>query len=99
MTCVICGKTASKEITTAEGTVYAFCGQHYQAMLKKLGEPLITRKARSTGTKVSLYFDQSEDGDWSTVCEDHGGIVYHATKTAALSFLSHPEDWCPGCQG
>jgi len=35
---------------------------------------------------------------WSTVCEPHGGVTSHPTKTLALAHAPHPEDWCPTCQ-
>jgi hypothetical protein len=62
------------------------------------------RKARSTGTHVGLYdaleagFESDPETPWATVCEEHGGIVCHATRKAAETYLSHPEDWCPTCQ-
>lgn len=62
------------------------------------------RKARSTGTHVGLYrnsevgFEVEPGANWATVCEDHGGVVFHPTRTAGQTFLSHPEDWCPVCQ-
>lgn len=61
----------------------------------------LTRKARSTGTRVYLErFDKDHsDGPYATVCEDHGGIVHHPTRKLAEQWLSHPEDWCPTCQG
>ena len=33
------------------------------------------------------------------VCEPHGGIVHHERYKDAADFLSHPEEWCPVCQG
>lgn len=47
------------------------------------------RKARSTGTTVGLYnsreagLDDDPSCKWSTVCEDHGGIVGHETLQQA----------------
>ena len=64
----------------------------------------VLRRARSTGTLVGLYdaepagFD-SDGGRWATVCETHGYLVYHETRTVAESHLSHPEEWCAVCQG
>ena len=65
---------------------------------------VLYRKARSTGTHVGLYrsyesgFESDPEWPWSTVCDEHGGIVCHATRKAAETFLSHPEDWCPTCK-
>lgn len=64
----------------------------------------LTRRARVTGTQVSLYDgDESgmdtDGGRWSTVCEPHGGIVNHTTYALALEWLSHPDEWCPTCRG
>lgn len=80
------------------------CSSHYLAILRKLepdNAPVLIRRSRATGTQVSLY-REGDAGEpttkWATVCEDHGGIVYHETKAAALSVLSYPEDWCPDCQ-
>lgn len=62
------------------------------------------RRARSTGTLVGLYrsfkagLEIDPDYPWSTVCEDHGGIVCHRTRALAAQNLSHPEEWCPDCQ-
>lgn len=62
--------------------------------------------ARSTGTLV-LVVSGSEHGvdtsdgtqPWSTICDDHGGICSHETLSAARSWASAPEQWCPTCQG
>lgn len=44
--------------------------------------------------------DADTDGiEWFTVCVDHGGCVGHPTRRLAEEWLSHPEDWCPACQG
>jgi len=63
-------------------------------------EPLVlSRRCRSTGTRVALYHTPDcDDGPWQTVCEDHGGCVHHQSRRLALQWLSHPEDWCPDCQ-
>jgi hypothetical protein len=63
----------------------------------------ILRVAQSTGTLVGLYQASEADldveaGDWATVCEDHGGIVYHPKLRFAQEALSHPDEWCPTCQ-
>lgn len=61
---------------------------------------LVERKTRK-GRKV--YLDRGAmEGDpefpYTTVCENHGGCVSHRTRADAMSWLSHPEAWCPGCQ-
>ena len=40
------------------------------------------------------------DGEhrWVTVCDVHGGLVYHDTLDAARNILFFPELWCPVCQ-
>lgn len=60
--------------------------------------------AQTTRTLVGLYEAEPagldpEGGRWATVCEAHGIIVNHETKATARSWLSHPEEWCSGCQG
>jgi len=62
----------------------------------------VYRKARTTGTHVSLY-DGPEAGldynygRWNTVCEEHGCIIQHKTYAIALSHLSYPNEWCEEC--
>lgn len=61
------------------------------------------RICRSTGTLVGLYEAEpanldTDDGAWATVCETHGSIVMHRTRTTAESHLSHPEEWCDECR-
>ena len=60
------------------------------------------RKARTTKTRVALAspgeVSCTEEG-WQTICEDHGGVMGHETRKLAVSWWSHPEDWCPTCQG
>jgi hypothetical protein len=66
---------------------------------------VLYRKARSTGTHVGLYkadeagIESDPESPWATVCEEHGGVVCHANRRNAESYLSHPEEWCPVCQG
>lgn len=59
---------------------------------------------RRTRKGKRVYLDRGEietdpELPWTTVCEEHGGCVSHRTKRDALSWLSHPESWCPGCKG
>lgn len=68
---------------------------------KGLAGCVTQRRTRREGLLVSLYHSEQAglDADkWATVCEDHGGIVGHPTRTIADDFLSHPEEWCPTCQ-
>lgn len=58
----------------------------------------VRRRARSTKTVVELWRDYDEE-PWMTVCVDHGGCVGHDTRRLAERWLSHPEEWCPTCQG
>jgi hypothetical protein len=58
-----------------------------------------------TETHVGLYDgDSPEDpgldtdaGRWQTVCEEHGSICSHSSKTIAVSFARSPVDWCEEC--
>lgn len=73
-------------------------------ILKENAGALLSRKARSTKTVVTLYLAEAqgmdgESGKYMTVCEPHGGVVHHDTYNDARNFLSHPEEWCPVCQG
>ncbi len=60
---------------------------------------VLERKARATGTRVYLVHNPDADPDqpWETVCEDHGGVCSHQTRSVATSFLSHPDEWCEDC--
>lgn len=57
------------------------------------------------GVQVGLYrsleagIETDPDYPWSTVCEPHGGVVCHETRELAEAALSHPDQWCPVCQG
>lgn len=99
--CCVCGKKAFDQYSSPEAS-YWFCEAHYLQIVQKFEEdpPVLIKRARSTGTKVALYREgeAGEDTKWATVCEDHGGIVYHYNKVDALSELLHPERWCPDCQ-
>ncbi len=63
------------------------------------------RRARSTGTHVGIYnnaqagIGEGDPNPWSTVCEEHGGIVTHPTLELARAHAPRPDDWCPTCQG
>lgn len=64
---------------------------------------LIAARRTRRGHIVGLYRSDEagldvDAGPWTTVCEDHAGLVGHETRAVAESYLSHPEDWCPGCQ-
>lgn len=61
----------------------------------------IKRKCRETGTTVILVSPGVElhyNEGWVTICDDHGGCVTHESRRLAEQWLSHPQDWCPGCQ-
>ncbi len=73
-------------------------------ILKENAGALLSRVARTTKTIVTLYNNEeanldTDDGKYSTVCEDHGYLVNHPTFTIAESHLSHPEEWCCVCSG
>lgn len=63
------------------------------------------RIARETGLLVSVYHSAEAHLEtdpalpYATVCEEHGGIVCHATKADALGWASQPKTWCPTCKG
>jgi hypothetical protein len=63
------------------------------------------RKNQMTGTMVvvatcwALDLEPEDDFVWVTLCEDHGGLVYHPSKTTAKFWAAHPDEWCPVCQG
>lgn len=74
-----------------------------QTILAQNAGAKVSRICRSTGATVTLYDAaqanlDDEDGKWATVCEDHGSIVNHRTWKTAISWLSHPEEWCEDCQ-
>lgn len=61
------------------------------------------RYARSTGTLVVVVDGADADldtsgGRWSTICDDHGTAVAHATRALAEWHAVCPEDWCDGCR-
>jgi hypothetical protein len=61
------------------------------------------RHVRSTGALVALYDGEAagldtEGGRWSTVCEAHGTVCAHDTKTLARSWMSDPDVWCEDCR-
>lgn len=64
---------------------------------------VILRKTRG-GVRVGLYrsadagMECEPDEAWATVCEDHGSIATHRTRTLAEAWLSHPEEWCEDCE-
>jgi len=63
-----------------------------------------SRKARSTGTTISVYncseagLDDDPGYPWATVCEDHGIIVVHPYLFLAKDHAPVPEEWCSGCR-
>lgn len=97
MRCHVCGKKPLSKYGD-----YWLCDSHYLAILQKLESdpPVLIKRAKKTKTIVSLRKggESGETTKWATVCEDHGGIVYHYTKAAAISELLHPDQWCPDCQ-
>lgn len=60
------------------------------------------RVARTTGALVVLYDGRLAEIDagerWIASCEDHATIVSSRTRRLADASLSHPEEWCDGCQ-
>ena len=62
------------------------------------------RRSRATGTMVGLYkslesgIESDQQWPWSTVCEDHGTVVCHATRKLAEMTLPDPRAWCDECR-
>ena len=61
------------------------------------------RRSRASGTTITIY-DANEAGiesdpetPWATVCEEHGSIVCHGSRSAARASMARP-DWCMDCQ-
>ncbi len=66
-----------------------------------MAEVYIVRKCRETKANVILASPGVEaipSEGWMTICELHGGCVGHETRKLAEGWLSHPKDWCSGCQ-
>jgi hypothetical protein len=63
---------------------------------------LESRINRRTGTTVTLYrahdAELDEDaGPYATVCEQHGAVVHHRSRSVARSWLAAPDEWCEQC--
>lgn len=60
--------------------------------------------AKKSGLLVGLYkaaeagIENDPETPWATVCEEHGGVVCHATRKIAEAWMATPETWCPTCQ-
>lgn len=59
-------------------------------------------KSRYTGAVVAIYRCEEAGldptgGPWAAVCETHGAISNHATRTEAEYFAPHPNNWCEAC--
>lgn len=61
------------------------------------------RRSRASGTTITLYdaleagLESDPETPWATVCEEHGSIVCHGTRSAARASMALP-DWCEDCQ-
>ncbi len=67
-------------------------------------------RSRQTGHVVSVYYAPDADMDtcvsdadpggllWVTVCEEHGTVVNHRTRSTAEAHLGHPRGWCEACR-
>lgn len=61
-----------------------------------------SRLNRKSGTVISLYrgedsgLDDDPTHPWVTVCEAHGNLVAHQTRTLARTAMAFP-DWCEDC--
>jgi hypothetical protein len=65
---------------------------------------VMQRRNRNTGFLVGVYNNEQagmdDDGGrapWSTVCEEHGHVISHATLALARSHAADPEGWCEQC--
>ncbi len=70
-------------------------------MHKTLGL-ICSRRNRRTKKIYSLYDGDeagmnTSAGRWQTVCEEHNCVCSHATKEAALRWLTTPLIWCDRC--
>ena len=62
---------------------------------------VVQRQLRLTGRLAGVYYApeaqlDSSDGDWVTICEEHGTICNHKTLTLAMVHLPCA-DWCEAC--
>ena len=71
------------------------------------------RRNRRTGTLVVLIDGLKPGGNWAhdpdpvmgdglrwaTLCDDHGSIVLHQTRSDAAGFLACPDEFCEPCRG
>jgi hypothetical protein len=69
----------------------------------KLAGYISCRKARSTGTIISVVDGKAADldtfgGRWYNICEDHGETVAHGSLTLAKAHAAAPEGWCEDCR-
>lgn len=58
--------------------------------------------ARSTGSRVLVIDNRDRDfmddkQRWYTLCDDHGFLVGHETRSIAISWSAEPQTWCEGC--
>lgn len=59
-----------------------------------------TRRARSTGTHVTLCRPGEElavEEGWTLICEEHDSCVCFDTRREAEAWRSDPVAWCPDC--
>lgn len=61
-------------------------------------------RARTTRTHVGIYDGEeagldTDGGRYTTICEEHGRLVSHATIALARQHAPHPEEWCEVCSG
>lgn len=59
-------------------------------------------KARSNGRVVGIYRAEEagldvDAGKYATICEEHGGVVHHATLATARQWAPYPDEWCDAC--
>lgn len=73
-----------------------------EAFFKRAGL-IESRVNRLTKTEISLYdsakagIEDDPESPWAIVCEAHGSILTHTSKTAARSHMATPE-WCSKCE-
>lgn len=58
---------------------------------------MVTRRNRRTGTMVTAEPSESVPGGWVTICEAHGSVCEHSSRSAAVEWMSDPFTWCEGC--
>lgn len=66
----------------------------------------VTHKNRITGYPVTIGHahdlglcdgEGANPTNWYTICEEHGHCIGHPTRSIALIWFAHPDEWCEPC--